>query len=226
MNDLDQTGSRDVQVTDEQGGFDASEIGQHCAFNFVPEPHYMSEGQVWIPDEYEDDGLRDLSPLSEAAKSALMELDSMFEKSDVAPDRISIEQVWKARHYNRGYQFLLRERNGGWSMPGAGTGYSAWNQKMQANLYQTNVYGEKMEIITAALSLKVPGVQFFPANPDWAPDTDMQEVADDLQGIWAKNNNLHSLVRDIAGYFWTDDRVLLHTFYELNGDEYGYEEED
>lgn len=170
--------------------------------------------------------MRDTSPLSDDAKSALLQLDLKFAKGDVAPRRIEIEQVWKARHYDRGYQYLLHNRNGGWTMPGTGTNYGAWNQQLMANLYQTNVYGEKKEIITAALARETPRIQFFPANPDWAPDTDMAEVSDDLKEIWSKNNNLQSVLRDVAGLFWTDDRVLLWTRYELNGDLYGYEEDD
>ncbi len=223
---LDQTGTRDLQVSDAEGQFDPSEIGQNCAFDFVPEPHYLSDGNVWTPEQFEDDGQRDLSPLSEDAKNALMQIDMTFSKVDVAPRRIEIEQSWKARHYNRGYQFLLHNRNGGWTMPGTGTNYGAWNQQLMSNLYQTNVYGEKMEIITAALSKEIPRVQFFPANPDWAPDTEMQEVSDDLKELWAKNNDLGNLIRDIAGYFWTDDRVLLWTRYEINGDLYGYEDDE
>lgn len=150
----------------------------------------------------------------------------MFAKGDVAPRRIEVEQKWKARHYDRGYQYLLHNRNGGWTMPGTGTNYGAWNQQLQTNLYHTNIYGEKGEVITAALSRETPRVEFFPANPDWGPDQDMSEVADDLKEIWAKNNNLHRLLRDCAKLFWTDDRVLLWTRYELNGDEYGYEDDE
>ena len=227
MPDLDQTGSHDIEV-DQPGeaAFDPSEIGQNCAFDFLPEPHYLSDGQVWIPDEYEDDGLRDTSPLSDSAKQSLMELDMKFAKCDVAPRRIEIEQVWKSRHYDRGYQFLLHNKNGGWTMPGTGTNYGAWNQQLMSNMYATNIYGEKKEIIQAALSRQVPNVEFFPLNPEWGPDNDMAEVAPDLKEIWAKNNNLQGLLRDVAGYFWTDDRVLLWTRFELNGDEYGYEEDE
>src|SRR5262249_23269370 len=145
MPNLDQTGSRDVPVVDDS--FDPSEIGQNCTFDYVPEPHYLSDGNVWVPDEFEDDGMRDLSPLSEDAKMALMQIDLTFSKVDVAPRRIEIEQSWKARHYDRGYQYLLHNRNGGWTMPGTGTNYGAWNQQLMSNLYQTNVYGEKSEII-------------------------------------------------------------------------------
>lgn len=199
-------------------------LGAHAPFDWTNEPCYR-ETDVIVPDEFDDDG-RDVSPLSEDARKALLEIDSIAERNDVAPRRIEIEQAWQAGHYKRGYQFLLHNKKGGWTFPGSQTGYSANVQWQLSNVYQTNVYGEKGEIITAALAREVPKVEFFPANPDHAPDQNMADVADDLKDIWAKNNNLQEVLQNVADLFWTDDRVLLWTRYELNGDEYGYEEPD
>lgn len=224
MPGLDQGETRDVAVTSEEN-FDFSEIGAHCRFDWTPEPHYLADGETWVPDEFEDPGDRDLSPLSEGAQAALIELDRIANQADIAPRRIEIEQAWKAIHYDRGYQFLLKHRNGGWTMPSTGF-FSASNQNLMGHMYATNVYGEKKEIITAALAREVPRVEFFPANPDHGPDQDMSEVADDLKQIWAKNNSLQCILRDCAGIFYNEDRSLLWTRYELNGDEYGYEDPD
>jgi hypothetical protein len=218
----------EVEATPEKTSPDEvfSEIGRYCAFDFTPDPHYLSNNTVWVPEEFEDDGNRDTSPLSEDAKKALMELDRMFLKQDVSPRRIEIEGVWKAAHYQRGYQFLLHKANGGWTLPGNGSPFSAGNQQLLSNTYHTNIYGEKGEIIIAALSREVPKVEFFPVNPEHGPDQEMAAVAEDLKDIWAKNNNLQAILQDIASLFYTDDRALLWTRYELNGDEYGYEEEE
>lgn len=202
------------------------QIGQHAAFDWSPEPHYLADGNVLVPDEFEDvDGNRDTSALSERARGALMDLDAIITRADVASRRIEVQQAWKANHYDRGYQYLLWKKNQGWILPGQ-TNFSAEAQQSLANLYHTNVYGEKKEIIVAALSREVPKVEFFPANPDHPPDQDFADVSDDLKDIWAKNNNLGEIVRDVAGIFWNEDRCLLWTRYELNGEEYGYEEPD
>jgi hypothetical protein len=224
--DLNETGKTDLDISEQpEGSFDFTKIGQDAAFDWTPEPHYFAN-DVWVPEEFEDDSIapRDVSPLSEDARAALMTLDMVLAKADVAPRRIEIEQAWKALHYDRGYQFLLRHRNGGWTLPATGTGYGPSDQKANAQAYSTNVYGEKKEIIVAALSREVPRVEFFPTNPDHAPDVDMSEVADDLKEIWAKNNNLHNILRDCSGIFYNEDRAVLWTRYELNGDAYGYEE--
>src|SRR5262249_39313826 len=148
---------------------------------------------VMIPDEFDDSGQRDISPLSEDAMKTLLELDRLTDNADVAPRRIEIEQAWKANHYDRGYQFLVRNPRGGWQLPGQTSSLNAKTQQTLSTLYHTNVYGEKGEVIVAAISREVPRVEFFPVNPDHAPDQDMADVADDLKDIWAKNNNLQSL---------------------------------
>lgn len=210
--------------------FDPNDIGQHCAFDWTPEPMYLDDPDTPVIewDEFEDDPAnpRDVTPLSEDGRKALMDLDSIFAKSDVAPRRIEIEQAWKAYHYDRGYQFLLHHRNGGWTMPGTGTGFGPGAQKQLATLYHTNVYGEKKEIIVAAIAREVPKVEFFPANPKYPPDQSMADVAEDLKDIWAKNNDLQKLLQDAGSEFWNADRALFWTRYELNGEEFGYEDPD
>jgi hypothetical protein len=231
MPDLDYGGDVEAGTQKDEEGKpekpDFSQVGQDCAFDFTPQPMY-TETDVWVPEEFDDDpsNARDVSPLSESARSALMDLDMIFDQSDVAPRRIEIMQDWKAEHYDRGYQFLLWHRSQGWTMPGGGTGYGAGEQKQTAQLYHTNVYGEKKEIIVAALAREVPRVEFFPANPKHPPDQSMADIADDLKDIWAKNNNLQKLLQDAAGEFWNGGRTLFWTRYELNGDLYGYDDPD
>lgn len=210
-----------------QNAFDPNDIGQYCAFDWTPEPMYLNDSAnpVIIWDEFQDDpsNPRDVTPLSESGRNALLELDKIFSMSDVAPRRIEIEQAWKAYHYRRGYQHLLHDdRRGGWVLPGTGN-FSNRMQKM-SQIYHTNVYGEKGEIIIAALAREVPKVEFFPANPKHPPDQSMADIADDLKDIWAKNNDLQALLQSAASEFWDGDRALFWTRYELNGEEYGYED--
>ena len=163
--------------------------------------------------------------LSADAKSALIELDNIATKTDVAARRLEIEQAWEAIHFDRGYQHLLRGKNGGWTLPGNNTGYGAKQQQYNNGIYDTNVYGAKGDIIVAALSREIPKQEFFPANPEYGPDIVAAEEADNFKLIWARNNNLHALLVDCARIFWNEDRVLLWTRYELNAQKYGFEEE-
>lgn len=202
--------------------------GECVSFRWSPEPHYFptcAGSLVYLPDEFEDDG-RDTTPLSEEAEKTLLELDSLFSRTDEPAYRTNIEQAWKAWHYERGYQFLLHNYRGGWSLPGSGSAYSAANQQNMASMYATNIYGEKTEIVASALSNEAPEVEFFPLNPEHGPDEMMAESCDDLKDIWAKNNNPLQILGDAAKIFCISDRVLCINSYELNGEQYGFEESD
>ena len=163
--------------------------------------------------------------LSEEARGALITLDRIATQTDEAARRMEIEQSWEAWHFDRGYQHLLRGKRGGWVLPGAGTGFGSSYGENNNTTYDTNVYGAKGDIITAALSREVPKVEFFPENPEYGPDVIAAEEANNFKEIWARNNNLHEILVRCARIFWNDERCLLWTFYELDAQKYGFEED-
>ena len=128
-------------------------------------------------------------------------------------------------HFDRGYQHLLRGKKGGWVLPGAGTGFGTNYGSNTNTTYDTNIYGAKGDIITAALSREIPKVEFFAENPEYGPDIIAAEESNNFKEIWARNNNLHDLLVRCARIFWNDERCLLWTFYELDAQKYGFEEE-
>src|SRR5271157_811896 len=190
--------------------------------NAQPESPNDSPLGVYAPFDYSSEPFAELS---EDAKGALMQLDIIATKTDVAARRFEVEQAWEALHFDRGYQHLLRGRQGGWTLPGQASGYGPASQRNNNTIYDTNIYGSKGDIIVAALSREVPKVEFFPANPEYGPDIVAAEEADKFKDIWARNNNLHALLVDCACIFWNEDRVLAWTRYELNGQLYGFEGE-
>lgn len=195
----------------------------HAAPNVQPEKPEDSPLGVYAPFDYSSEPFAELS---EQARNTLLQLDGIASKTDVAARRLEVEQAWEAIHFDRGYQHLLRGKQGGWILPGNNTGYGASSQANSSTIYDTNVYGSKGDIIVAALSREVPKVEFFPNNPEYGPDILASEEADNFKLIWARNNNLHALLVDAARIFWNEDRALLWTRYELNGQEYGFEEDD
>ena len=187
-----------------------------------PEKPQDSPLGMYAPIEYSSEPFADLS---EKAQGALMQLDLLATKTDVAARRFEVEQCWEALHFDRGYQHLLRGKQGGWILPGQASGFGPTSQKNNNTIYDTNIYSSKGDIITAALSREVPKVEFFPANPEYGPDIIAAEEAEKFKGIWARNNNLHSLLMQCARIFWNEDRVLAWTRYELNGQLYGFDDE-
>ena len=180
-----------------------SPLGVYAPFPYSPEP---------------------FAELSDSGRLALLQLDDIATKADVAARRMEVEQAWEALHFERGYQHLLRGKRGGWELPGGGQGKKA-NERNHNSIYDTNVYGPKGDIICAALSREVPRVEFFPANPEWGPDKIASEEADRFKDIWARNNNLHDLLTQVARVFWNEDRAVMWTRYEVNGQKYGFEED-
>ncbi len=187
-----------------------------------PEKPEDSSLGVYAPIEYSSEPFAELS---ENSKGALMQLDLLATKTDVAARRFEVEQVWEAIHFDRGYQHLLRGKQGGWILPGQASGFGPTSQRNNNTIYDTNIYSSKGDIITAALSREVPKVEFFPANPEYGPDIAATEEAEKFKNIWARNNQLHSLLEKCARIFWNEDRVLAWTRYELNGQLYGFEDE-
>ena len=177
---------------------------------------------VYAPFDWSSEPFADLS---DDAKGALMQLDILATKTDVAARRLEVEQVWEAIHFDRGYQHLLRGKQGGWILPGQASGFGPASQQNNNTIYDTNVYGSKGDIIVSALAREVPKVEFFPANPEWGPDIAAAEEAERFKEIWARNNDLHGLLVECARIFWNEDRVLIWTRYELNGQLYGFEDE-
>lgn len=180
-----------------------SPLGVYAPFPYSPEP---------------------FAELSDGARLSLMALDDLCTKADVAARRMEVEQAWEALHFERGYQHLLRGKRGGWELPGGGQGKKA-NERNHNSIYDTNVYGPKGDIIVSALSREIPKVEFVPVNPEWGPDKIAAEEAERFKEIWSRNNNLHDLLVQCARVFWNEDRVMLWTRYELNGQKYGFEED-
>lgn len=196
--------------TEGKGGSEAqpespndSPLGVYAPFPYSPEP---------------------FAELSDKARGTLISLDDLCAKADVAARRMEVEQAWESLHFERGYQHLLRGKRGGWELPGGGQGKKA-NERNHNSIYDTNVYGPKGDIIVSALSREIPKVDFYPANPEWGPDIIAAEEADRFKDIWARNNNLHELLVQCARIFWNEDRVLLWTRYNLDGQKYGFEED-
>src|ERR1700674_2966958 len=81
-----------------------SPLGVYAPFPYSPEP---------------------FAELSDGARGALLALDDICTKADVAARRMEVEQAWEALHFERGYQHLLRGKRGGWELPGGGQGKKA-----------------------------------------------------------------------------------------------------
>jgi len=133
------------------------------------------------------------------------------------------EDAWSQRLYSRGYQYLLPRRGGGWVALGfSGTiGGTTRNKKFWGN--ETNIYGCYEQIITAALSRDIPGVQFQARDPEDDADITAKEAASNYARVFESQNDLLGTHMQIANYLCTDGRVVLITDHVIDAQRFGRE---
>jgi hypothetical protein len=161
------------------------------------------------------------NPLTGTEKRSMQSLVEVCMQSDVAARRIQVEQVWQARLFQRGYQYLSARRGGGWELPGQGSRIGVAATADAAGLSETNIYGQNFDIIVAALASDTPRIQFSP-NSDSGPDTTAADAANKYKLVWSKQNDLQARMADIASYFFTDGMAVLFTRSVANAQEFGY----
>jgi len=167
--------------------------------------------------------------LSEEARNALKTLCDIVGNKDVAARRWEVEQSWEARLFDRGYQYLLPRKGGGWILPPFATNYGSGTSRSNGARfygYETNVYTTYNEIVTAALTRDIPGVRFQPANPECDGDITAADAATSYARIFSRNNNLLELQHQIAYYLRNDGRCVLVTNHVVDAQRFGREDMD
>ncbi len=165
--------------------------------------------------------------LSEKAENCLKGLCDLVGNKDVAARRWEVEQSWEARLYDRGYQYLLPRKGGGWIMPPFATDYNRGSQRKGGQKwygYETNIYTTYGEIITAALTRDIPAVRFFPQDPTSDMDITAAKAANNYSRIFARANDLLDLQHQLVYYLRTDGRAVIVTNHVLDAQRFGRED--
>src|SRR5487761_2511968 len=166
--------------------------------------------------------------LSTEEENHIKELCRKVGNSDIAARRWEVEQAWEARLFDRGYQYLVYRRGGGWLAPDSAVGYAAvtgrqgWTSRSGL---ETNIYNTYGEIISSALTRDIPSVRFRAMNPESDADITAKDGATEYAKIFRNQNNLKELHSQIAYYMRTDGRVILVTDHVLDAQRFGREEE-
>lgn len=161
----------------------------------------------------------------ETHKNALKDLVTKASKRDYPARLIEVIQAWEAALFYRGFQFLIPRYGGGWLIPGESTGYGPTMQ-MDLSLLPTNIYSSYAQIIISSLTRAVPNVRWEPQDADNDAQITATEAADKFVKVVARNNDLVMIQTDEARYLWTDGRSLYYTRFEVDGQRFGWEEED
>ena len=164
--------------------------------------------------------------LKESHISAVRELLKKQMMKEQAARREEILRVWEAELFWRGYQHLLLSTTGfGWEFAGPGTGYGPGEQ-MVRSMFETNFYLAYGMSIVNALTRKVPTVKFEPNCPQEDADITAADAANKLVDLIKRNNDLLSLMSDMARFLYTDGRVCFYTRYVKDGQRFGFKKPD
>lgn len=154
----------------------------------------------------------DENSLSADDKKALTELVRICSDSDPSSRRVQVDQVWKARLFQRGYQRLIPRRNGGWKLPGADTAWGVGKvESTMTDCGQVNVYGRDHDVIVSALSSEVPKVRFFPHKTSEGPDVSAADAANSYKYYFSTSNCMKNKLGEIASLFFTDGIAVAFT---------------
>jgi hypothetical protein len=134
-------------------------------------------------------------------------------------------QAWEAALFDRGFQFLIPRREGGWLIPGESTGYGP-SMQLDLALLPTNIYSAYGQMLISALTRSVPNTRFEPGNADDDTDITAAESSGKFIKVFKRNNDLISIQTDAGRYLWCDGRFLYWTRFVKDGQRFGWEEED
>jgi hypothetical protein len=152
-------------------------------------------------------------------KAAIRDLCRLTQNRDMPARREEVIRVWEARLFDRGKQHLLPLRNGGWKIPGAGTGYGTQDQVR--SMFEINIYGAFQEIVTSVLTREVPVPLFESANPEDDKGITASENAEKCKQRIVTGGRFLSKQAEMARFLYTDGRAFYHTAYMLDAAQFG-----
>lgn len=167
-------------------------------------PFIVTKNKVWKPE--------DLKKEDPELISTILGLVKQFTASEDIARRLSVLQVWEARHFDRGYQHLQGGNKGGWQVAGISNNKNDnfIENADDNNLYATNLLSGQGDIVTGVMNRGAIKVSFRPATSDKMDSTAADE-ANKYKHIWYEANDSVELQRTTAGILWTDPRVVYWT---------------
>jgi hypothetical protein len=158
---------------------------------------------------------------SKDEQTAIRELVRKLKLRETAARREQIIRVWEKRLFDRGFQHILIQRNGGWGLPAQGTGYG-YGEENSKTTYELNVYNSYGEILIGALTREVPTVRFKPKSPDDDAGITAARSAEALKENVIRSNNILTMLEDITRYLYVDGMMVAHTYYCRDAQRFGF----
>jgi hypothetical protein len=194
--------------------FDPSSLplGTFAAFDVSDQPMWTTkEGEYQLTDDY---------------RNAITDMTQQCASADQVARRTEVQGAWMLELLDRGLHRLKTTRDGGWEpFYGRNQGtLGMYGSAIANNFYDTNVIGEKNDIITACLTREIAESTFFAECPGNADDEVYAAAANALKHFIAEDNKYGERQAEVGRFFCTDETAIGYTRPVADAQRWGYED--
>ena len=149
-----------------------------------------------------------------------------FQQQEKYPRRREVMRDRRNRFYERGVQHLYESTQGLTPMV-PGQIYSGANGRGQAPTYidDYNIFLPYERIILSVLTQNAPGIAFRPSNPNYEPDCEAADVAENYAKLYDRANDVKGLQVEQIRMMALSGRTISWTRTEADAQMFGYNED-
>jgi hypothetical protein len=164
--------------------------------------------------------------LNSDQKNAIRSMVDAAGRADSVPRRIEVQGAWMLELLDRGFHRFSPSRDGSWNVYGTtpGSRFGVYGDAMAGGYYDTNVIGEKNDIIVALLVREMAESTFFPEHPDNPDDQVYADTANCLKYFNAEENRYGERQAEVARFMCTAERGIAYTRPVADAQRWGYED--
>lgn len=189
-------------------------LGTFAAFDVSDQP-------MWTTKE----GSQNL--INSDQKAAIRSMVDAVGRADSVARRIEVQGAWWLELLDRGMHRLKPNNDGGWDIYGGSkvtNGRGVYGSAMANNYYDTNVIGEKNDIIVSLLTRELTSSKFVPDCPGDPDDETYAASADSMRHFIADENKYGKRQAEVGRFFCTDERSVSYTRIVADAQRWGYED--
>ncbi len=181
-----------------------------------------------VPEENANDPKN--HDLPEDLQAGFRALAKKFSGREIKDRRFELRRVRKARFFWRGVQHLLWNDDAQSMVVGQYGAASLVNSNASAQqptfMRDFNIYTPYGKSFMATFCGNQPATRFEPEDPTQSVDIRTAEASNNFRRVFEKWNPPKMLQAQIARLLWTDDRVVVWTRYEQDGERFGYDDQN
>lgn len=184
------------------------------------------KGKAAKPEQSQQDYGPNNEKLPKKLQLALQYILTLFVNEGQKARRDEVKRCRLAREFWKGLQYAYwTESDGQWHLPWE---LKAEDQKGDEPRYAfvTNYYQAFGLSIMAVLSQDRPSVRLWPQNAEQPEDVATAAAGSDIIELVERNNKIQELMVDEAFYLWTDGKIGGFVRYVVDGQRFGYHDED